>query len=397
MLLAACFAGTMLTSNAQTGLNFDGVNDYVDTNAVPITGNSARTVEAWIKTTKNSLPSGQGGDGQSVILDWGSLGTGGRFTFNALFNNAIRLEVQGNGVSGNIAVNDGEWHHVAAVYDPSAAYEVRLYVDGVLDVENDLTVSVYTGSSTNLRIGARIDDVHYWQGGIDEVRVWNIARTLEEIQSTMDVELCSDTSNLVAYYKFNEGTAAEDNSGITSAEDTAGVNDGTLENFSLAGATSNWVESHGFLSLDENTLTALQSGATYQWIDCDNGGAYIDGATEQSFTPEVSGTYAVEITLDGCMTTSECMEVASLGIETSVIDGIKVYPNPTSDFVTISLNEINNYKVTLVTITGQIIGTYSDNQSRELSIDLQDNKSGIYFLNIEVDGIQTKTIKVVRI
>ncbi|KGO78650.1 hypothetical protein Q763_17395 [Flavobacterium beibuense F44-8] len=302
-------------------LYFDGVNDYIQTDYAGISGNGARTVEAWIKTDKNSLPANQGGQGQSVIVDWGSLGTGTRFTFNILFNNAIRLEAQGNGISGTIPVNDNLWHHVAVVYDPTATNKVKLYVDGVLDVEGNLTVSVFTGSATDVRIGGRIDSTNYYEGAIDEVRIWNVARTQTEIQANMDAAFCGPQDNLQAYFQFNEGTAGADNTGVTTVYDsTDNEYEGTFNGLALTGTTSNFVAGDTELAmvvidntvtLESGVLTATEvsEGVTYQWIDCDNEDTPVEGATTQAFTPTLSGNYAVIITNDGCSVQSDCVEV----------------------------------------------------------------------------------------
>jgi len=69
------------------------------------------------------------------------------------------------------------------------------------------------------------------------------------------------------------------------------------------------------------TLTSDQGGATYQWIDCDNGNAPISGETNQSFTPTVTGNYAVVVTLDNCSDTSACALVDFTGIEELTIPG----------------------------------------------------------------------------
>lgn len=196
-LLLIVFVSTSI-SFAQNGLNFDGTDDFVQTSYYSITGGNARTVEAWIKTTANANPNA--GGSQKIIVDWGTFATGQRFTFNILFNNAIRLEAQGNGLSGTIPVNDGNWHHVAAVYNPAATNKVSLYVDGVLDVAGNLTVTVNTGSTMPVRIGRRIDELNSFAGSIDEVRIWNIAKTQAEIQEAMNVELCVPQPSLKAYY-----------------------------------------------------------------------------------------------------------------------------------------------------------------------------------------------------
>lgn len=63
------------------------------------------------------------------------------------------------------------------------------------------------------------------------------------------------------------------------------------------------------------TLTADAVGVTYQWLDCDNGNAPIAGATSASYTPSVTGNYAVQITDNGCTDVSACILVDFTGIE----------------------------------------------------------------------------------
>ena len=62
-------------------------------------------------------------------------------------------------------------------------------------------------------------------------------------------------------------------------------------------------------------ITANATGVNYQWLDCDNNYAHVNGETNQSFTPGITGNYAVEITLDGCVDTSNCFLVDFTGIE----------------------------------------------------------------------------------
>lgn len=230
-----------LSGIAQNALNFDGVDDYVQTDYAGISGTAARTVEAWIRTTANANPSD--GGVQQIITDWGTFVTGGRFTFNVLWSNAIRIEVGGSGLSGTIPVNDGVWHHVAVVYDPLAADPYSLYVDGVLDVAGDIVTDINTVLGVDMRIGQRVDIARHFEGEIDEVRVWNYARSLDDLVSNMSYEFCSVPDGLVAYYKFNHGIAGGVNTGITVLEDFAGGgHDGDLMNFTLSGSESNWVE-----------------------------------------------------------------------------------------------------------------------------------------------------------
>ena len=54
------------------------------------------------------------------------------------------------------------------------------------------------------------------------------------------------------------------------------------------------------------TLTVNETGAVYQWVDCDNGNAAISGETNQSFTATTTGNYAVVVTVNNCSDTSSC-------------------------------------------------------------------------------------------
>lgn len=64
-----------------------------------------------------------------------------------------------------------------------------------------------------------------------------------------------------------------------------------------------------------SSLSANQTGANYQWLDCSNGFSAINGGTNQAFTPPFSGSYAVLVSSNGCSDTSTCFIVDYTGIE----------------------------------------------------------------------------------
>jgi hypothetical protein len=285
LLFLFVLTNNLIAQNA--GIYFDGTDDYVMSDISPIAGNTAKTVEAWIKTTANSNPSA--GGVQKVIVEMGLMSTGTRFTFNLLNNNAIRLEVEGNGINGTTAVNDGQWHHVAGVYDPLAITKVALYLDGVLEASGNLTVTVNTAATGNIQIGRRCDGLHYFNGTIDEVRVWNVARTASQIANNRNVELCNSTANLVAYFPMNEGTPGATNTANTSISsygNTFGT--GVLNGFKLSGSTSNFV-----------TGKPLGAGLSVNKINLTKCNAYNWPVTNQTYN--TSGTYIGRIAkVNGC-------------------------------------------------------------------------------------------------
>jgi hypothetical protein len=285
LLFLFVLSNNLTAQNA--GIHFDGTDDYIMSDIAPIAGNTAKTVEAWIKTTANSNPSA--GGVQKVIVEMGLMSTGTRFTFNLLNNNAIRLEVEGNGINGTTAVNDGQWHHVAGVYDPLAITKVALYLDGVLEASGNLTVTVNTAATGNIQIGRRCDGLHYFNGTIDEVRVWNVARTASQIANNRNVELCNSTANLVAYFPMNEGTPGATNTANTSISsygNTFGT--GALNGFTLSGSTSNFV-----------TGKTLGAGLSINKINVTKCNAYTWPVNNQTYN--TSGTYVGRIAkTNGC-------------------------------------------------------------------------------------------------
>ncbi|MFT5779357.1 MAG: hypothetical protein ACI837_002315, partial [Crocinitomicaceae bacterium] len=77
------------------------------------------------------------------------------------------------------------------------------------------------------------------------------------------------------------------------------------------------------------TLTANTAGATYQWLDCDNGFAPIPGATSQSYTAIANGNYAVAVTENGCTVNSACFAYTTIGIdEYDLGTAFSIFPNP---------------------------------------------------------------------
>ena len=237
-------------------LQFDGVDDYVTmgnngaTPSVPTSqplGAQSFTLECWVKhdpsgTGRTTASSGSGGvniypligkgrgeaDGSNVDCNYTfGLQTDGRLAadFEDL-NSGLNHPIIGTNV-----VPSNTWHHVAATYDATTGIW-KLYIDGV----QDTTVTV--SGSGNVLI-PRYDSVQhfglgtamnsagatqgFFKGVMDEVRVWNVARTQAEIQSTMNSEVVSATG-LIGRWSLNEssGTAA-----INSGSAGTGVN-GTL-------------------------------------------------------------------------------------------------------------------------------------------------------------------------
>ena len=142
-------------------------------------------------------------------------------------------------------------------------------------------------------------------------------------------------------------------------------------------------------------LTATQSNATYQWIDCDNNDAPIAGVTAQSFTPTQNGNYAVAITANGCTETSDCMPVNSVGIESVEQNGWSVYPNPGNGVFMVQGESVNTATIKVMNSLGQELTPATTFSNNILTIDLGQEASGVYLLEI-YDGKSSITIRLLK-
>ena len=167
-------------------LSFDGTDAYVDIARMQaeIEGQSALTVSAWMKTAvanTNSKP--------NIVAKWNN---GGGNTFKLGYGDGENLifGVWNESTAVDSAISpanwglDNEWHHIAGVYDGA---EVHVYGDGVaLDpTPGTLTGTIRPNTDIGLvRIGSDNSSVpSFWNGQIDEVRIYNRALSVAEICS----------------------------------------------------------------------------------------------------------------------------------------------------------------------------------------------------------------------
>ena len=106
------------------------------------------------------------------------------------------------------------------------------------------------------------------------------------------------------------------------------------------------------VSLTGNTLTAAASGASYHWLNCATN-QLINGATNASFTPTESGSYAVIVTQNGCSDTSACVVVTTVGVTTLTQSEWTIYPNPANEVLFIEAPEATVIEMT--DMTGKIV------------------------------------------
>ncbi|MFL3664695.1 MAG: LamG-like jellyroll fold domain-containing protein [Flavobacteriales bacterium] len=608
LFIAAFFIGITFSNaqNSGNSLHFDGINDYVSAPLPTVFSNintNNITIETWIKPQGNAF--------SRVVF--AQLNASNFIAVSLSATNQIYFYINNTvGVVTTSTLSLNQWTHVACTWN-GTAQQTEVYFNGILQATNG-GGSSSTGNDNIMTIGSRTNGAQYFNGELDELRIWDVKRSVCDINSSMNSEFTQAQPNLVAYYNFNQGVAGGNNSAVTSLPDFTTNHNGTLNNFMLGGTTSNWVSSGAVINqvnqnngtinsidtriecgsllwIDGNTyssnnntathtlvggsvngcdsivtlnltinnntagtdiisacdsytwidnvtytvsnntathtltganvngcdsvvtlnltintsstgtdvvsacgsytwidnvtytssnntathtliggsingcdsivtlnltintsstgtdvvsacgsytwidnvtytsnnitathtltggnvngcdsivtlnltiinidnsvtnnaptLTANQSGASYRWLDCDNGNAVITGETSQNFIATVTGNYAVEITVGNCIDTSACENIVVVGIDEEKTNfNVSIFPNPTNGLITINfndgLNQETNYTVT--SIEGKVITTQTNIVTNNVIIDLSNESKGVYFLKINSEN-----------
>ena len=210
----------------ENSLAFDGVDDYIaiahseeldfDTEDF--------TVSAWIKTRQ--FPSG---NYWPIVLSKESGLSTARTGYNLYFlpspqaaSGQVVFQLWSNGAAAgavsNQPLNDGRWHHLLGI---KTSNQVELYVDGKSQSKSAHNLGTVSNSEP-LHIGSFSAPLNwFYQGLVDDVRIWSEARSEHEILEEYFNRLTGGEPNLAGHWRFNEGAGQ-------AALDETGSNDGRL-------------------------------------------------------------------------------------------------------------------------------------------------------------------------
>jgi probable HAF family extracellular repeat protein len=191
-----------------TALNLNRYNDGIqnirvpqfaaDRNFSPSQGDRF-TLEGWVNPAVN---------GSLAILSRGAgENTRSEFLLSLIPNSgALRLAFMtaGEWDYSAASIPTNHWTHIAVTYDGSVK---RFYINGVPDTSASRAGPIFKSPDSSLFIGIQGSECQCnpFVGAMDEVRVWNIVRSHQEIQASMKQILSADTEGLLRYYRFEEG------------------------------------------------------------------------------------------------------------------------------------------------------------------------------------------------
>ncbi|MFT5824068.1 MAG: hypothetical protein ACI8ZM_005334 [Crocinitomix sp.] len=340
-LAAMLLASIPATSQSSSHLYFDGVNDFLETQDPLLnTISSDFTFEATIKGN-----SAEQGENPTILSNRWSAIKGNSFFFQEngdaprelCFSHGNDLYFIPDNGSFDGDFLDGFCHHIAIVKEEG---DISFYVDGTLYgvLVNPYYYCDVLDSPADIWIGT---DHHYdrpFKGVIGQVRVWNDARTNEEITLNMHTSLEGTESDLFGYWELNEGSGQI-----------------VLEKTSL--------EWSGYLG---ESVSA--DGFDPDWFDgdyCINDGDYGDGEDDE---------------------VDDEQEDSTASIENITIAEVVLYPNPVIDNqLTVDFgSDLKPAKITVISISGkEVLQKQVKQDVTRVKLDVSDLTTGIYFVKIE--------------
>ena len=226
-------SGIVQWTPSHNALEFDG-DDFVWVSDDPSLRPEDVTIEGWFSFDAT--------DGLQLLVDK-HLGDGDLDSYEMWYQNGtlrgVVMDFDGTGpqLSTPFTPNIGQWYHLAYTFD-DAADSQSLYINGELQTTGNVTKSIEYDSDP-LLLGASYDGnspQHFFEGRMDEVRVWGVARSQAEISGNMN-RRAGDDSDLVAYWNFDEGE------GNVAADRSHHRNEGVLGEDGIGDDLPGWVTS----------------------------------------------------------------------------------------------------------------------------------------------------------
>jgi uncharacterized protein YjbI with pentapeptide repeats len=205
-------------------LDFDGSNDYVT--VANIGTLSSLTVECWMYNTDSG-----NGSRYSQMVSRGANGISWDWAVYLIPGNTLRWVGPGGTTIDTNVIPLNTWTHIAVTCNN---VQTKIYINGVL-IRTQSTTNAMTNQTSSVMFGNDVSLTRPYKGRLSEIRIWNIIRSDSNISTSYTTTLIGNETGLIGYYKLNS------TSGSTAVDTSTSARNGTLSNFTLSGATSNWV------------------------------------------------------------------------------------------------------------------------------------------------------------
>ena len=174
----------------ERSIYFDGTDDYIDMDNNLDLNPSGFTVSAWVKRDAANF-------GKVSIVSKRDAAFIQGYDLRLLNNNRIEIiwkNDSNQSLISNSVIPYDEWHHVSAIYNGT---EISIYIDGVLDKAEGKTPPVSSNESFHIGAAGQNTPTQYFRGNIDEVRIWNVALSENQLRFIMNQEIAENSEQVI--------------------------------------------------------------------------------------------------------------------------------------------------------------------------------------------------------
>ena len=202
-------------------LTLDGLGDYVTADDVctSLGATDEITIECWVNPADVTL--------DQYFIAFNGSDDSNNFQLGINTSGYLKYLENNAGVATSYTMSNSTWYHVAASIDSSD--QLLIYVNGVIvDGPSTYETSSFPAFSSDgkFSIGQEWDSGptagNFYEGRIDDIRIWNTVRTQTQITTNMNTALTGNETGLIAYFE------CIDTSGIILTDSTENNNDGTI-------------------------------------------------------------------------------------------------------------------------------------------------------------------------
>jgi len=336
---------------------------------------------SWVQV---SVSPGNGNDHHLILNHYGNPVVS--YTIiNQNYNLIVKQLCTPISVNQDVTLCFGEIYQIEGQeFDQTGTYQVNLIQTSGCDSIVNLNVTVLPQSNYTQSASICAGDIftvgttQYDQSGVyttylqsvegcDSLVITDLT-VLAPIETQQSVEICSGESLQVGITIYTaSGTYSDILQSVDGCDSTVTTVLTVNEPIDLS------------LVLTGNVLISNQNGAQYQWIDCSTMSDLI-GEIDQSFSVIESGEYSVEIALDGCTATSDCLPVDVIGLNELNLDFL-ISPNPADNSIKVSGSQFD--EITVMDLSGRKLIVQKMYNQYDTEIDLIEIEAGKYIVELK--------------
>lgn len=313
--------------------------------------------------------------------------TSGTYSSTTACNTEI-LVLTINPATGNTTtINECDsytWAENGVTYTTSGTYTETV------DCNTETLILTITPSSTNTTTLNECDTYTWAVNGTVYTTSGTYTETVGCVTEILVLTITASTTNTTTVAACDTYTWAENGTVYTASGTYTVV---TACNTEVLALTINATPTATITRAGDNLNVNTTTGATYQWVKCDGSFTPIAGATNATYLAVETGSYAVQVTNNGCTVTSACFVVTTLDVKALDVANLNLYPNPVTDMLTVTYTK-NITGVEVYDITGRLIKNITAN-TNELTVDMSEMPAAVYIVKVIAENA-TSEFRVVK-